>query len=410
MRLGLGLTIAQSAPGGVAIVGPVLTSISKTAGTIDGGTAIAVVGSGFVNTCTCSVGAVTFNSSTSLTVTTSAHAAGAVSCVITNPDTGASGALSFTYLAHPVASAIAPTHGPAAGATAVTITCSGLPYGLTSTLSATIGGVAVTSPVATSATTMTCMTGAHASGATNVIVTVDGVASTGGTGLYTYDAAAFDPATIDASAALWFKPGAGLVGSVWTDQIGGTIYDLTGTPTTADALNSIAGLTYDGATQKATARVPNPAWFSRTAGTMFFVVRPIAASLNSGAGYGNNVIFADGAGYFGVFLSSAPALIPEIYDSNDRKIVIPVTLGTAYVVTMRWDGTSLYATLNGTDQTPVACTGSGSVPGIFTVGFSAAYTHYGNATLWDWGAYSTKLTDSKNTALVNALNAKYAAF
>lgn len=69
--------------------------------------------------------------------------------------------------AAPTVTAIAPPNGPAAGGTAVTITGTGFQFGAT----ATIGGVAIVSPVAVSPTTLTGTTGAHASGAVDVVVT-----------------------------------------------------------------------------------------------------------------------------------------------------------------------------------------------------------------------------------------------
>ena len=62
--------------------------------------------------------------STTITATTPAHAAGAVSVTVTNPDAQAATlASAFTYIAAaPTISGVTPTSGPTAGGTALTIT------------------------------------------------------------------------------------------------------------------------------------------------------------------------------------------------------------------------------------------------------------------------------------------------
>ena len=70
---------------------PTLTSISPTSGTANGGTPVTITGTGFLAGATVSLGGtaatgVTVVSSTSITATTAAHTAGAVSVVVTNSD------------------------------------------------------------------------------------------------------------------------------------------------------------------------------------------------------------------------------------------------------------------------------------------------------------------------------------
>jgi hypothetical protein len=86
---------------------PGLTSILPTSGPTTGGTAVTLTGSNFVNGATVMFGAlaatsVTFNSSTSLTATTPAQGAGAVSVKVTNPDAqNTTLGSAFTYVAGP---------------------------------------------------------------------------------------------------------------------------------------------------------------------------------------------------------------------------------------------------------------------------------------------------------------------
>jgi hypothetical protein len=70
---------------------PTVTAITPTSGTTAGGTAVTITGTGFLSGATVSLGGtaatgVTVVSSTSITATTAAHAAGAVSVVVTNSD------------------------------------------------------------------------------------------------------------------------------------------------------------------------------------------------------------------------------------------------------------------------------------------------------------------------------------
>lgn len=85
--------------------------------------------------------------------------------------------------------AIAPSSGPAAGGTSVRITGANFAAGAT----VTIGGVAATNVVVESAIAITATTGAHAAGATDVVVTVSG-RSGSLAGAFTYQAS--NPPTI----------------------------------------------------------------------------------------------------------------------------------------------------------------------------------------------------------------------
>ena len=85
------------------------------------------------------------------------------------------------YFREPVFGGISPASGPAAGGTAVRITGSNL----SGNQSVTIGGVAATSVVVVNNQLITAVTGAHAAGVVNVVVTDDAGAVTG-TGVFTY--------------------------------------------------------------------------------------------------------------------------------------------------------------------------------------------------------------------------------
>ena len=155
---------------------PTVSAISPTSGTTAGGTPVTLTGTGFLAGATVSLGGtaatgVTVVSSTSITATTAAHAAGAVSVVVTNTD-AKTGTLTngYTYTTTnpaPTVSAISPTSGTTAGGTPVTITGTGFLTGATVSL----GGTAATGVTVVSSTSITATTAAHAAGAVSVVVT-----------------------------------------------------------------------------------------------------------------------------------------------------------------------------------------------------------------------------------------------
>ena len=135
-----------------------------------------ITGTGFLSGATVSMGGtaatgVNVVSSTSITATTPAHAAGAVSVVVTNTD-NQTGTFSngYTYTTSnpaPTVSGISPNTGTTAGGTAVTITGTGFLAGAT----VSFGGTAATGVNVASGTSITATTPAHAAGAVSVVVT-----------------------------------------------------------------------------------------------------------------------------------------------------------------------------------------------------------------------------------------------
>jgi hypothetical protein len=156
---------------------PTVTAVLPTSGSTVGGTAVTITGTGFQTTGTTTVSfggtaatSVVVVSATSITATTPAHAAGAVSVVVTNPDGQVNAAnTAFTYIPPPTVTAVAPASGPLAGGTAVTITGTG--FQTTGTTTVSFGGTAATSVVVVSATSITATTPVHAAGAVSVVVT-----------------------------------------------------------------------------------------------------------------------------------------------------------------------------------------------------------------------------------------------
>ena len=212
---------------------PTITSITPNSGGSSGGTSVTIMGTGFQAGAAVTLGGtvatnVIIVGSTSITATTPAHAAGAVSVVVTNADTQ-TGTLNngYTYTASnpaPTITSITPNTGGAAGGTSVTIMGTGFLTGATVTL----GGTAATNVNVVGGTSITATTPAHTAGAVSVVVTnSDTQAGTLNNG-YTYSAS--NPAPTITS----ITPNTGAVS-------GGTSVTVTGTGFLAGATVSMGG-------------------------------------------------------------------------------------------------------------------------------------------------------------------------
>jgi IPT/TIG domain len=151
-----------------------ISGVSPNSGPTAGGTAVTVNGSNFSSGATVSFGGtaapgVSFVSSTQLKATTPAHAAGAVSVQVTNPDgTSATLANAFTYGSTTLSvNSVSPISGPAEGGTSVTISGSNFQSGM----SVSFGGFATSSITVSNSTTIKAITPTHSSGSVTVTVT-----------------------------------------------------------------------------------------------------------------------------------------------------------------------------------------------------------------------------------------------
>ncbi|MFH0802750.1 MAG: IPT/TIG domain-containing protein, partial [bacterium] len=180
----LSITVLPAPPPAPAISLPLVPAN----GPASGGTVVTINGANFVSGCTATFGGtaatgVTFVNSSRIMATTSAHAAGQVNVVVTNPDGQAATATgAFTFNPAPAISLpLVPANGPASGGTVVTINGANFVSGCAVTFSGTAAtGVTFVSPGQIMATTP-----AHAAGQVNVVVTnPDGQAATA-TGAFT---------------------------------------------------------------------------------------------------------------------------------------------------------------------------------------------------------------------------------
>ncbi len=176
---------------------PTVTSISPNSGTNNGATAVTVRGTGFLAGATLKLGGtsatgVTVANSTTISATTPAHAAGAVSVVVTNTD-AKSGTLNngYTFTAPPAPNpaptviSITPNSGTTNGGTALSIAGTGFLPGATVKL----GGTSATVLAVVNSTIINATAPAHTAGAVDVVVTNTDAKTGTLTSGYTYTAA-----------------------------------------------------------------------------------------------------------------------------------------------------------------------------------------------------------------------------
>jgi len=165
-----------------------VTSLSPANGPVAGGTVVTITGTGFTGTVLVNFGGTTVTptvvNSTTLTVTSPAHAAGVVDVLVTtsagtSPNTTAD---DFTYGVLPVITSINPANGPTAGGTTVTITGSGF----TGATAVMFGAISVT-PTVVNDTTITVIAPAQANGVVDVsVVTPVGTSANTAADNFTY--------------------------------------------------------------------------------------------------------------------------------------------------------------------------------------------------------------------------------
>ena len=180
-------TVGGSAtlPGSYTYVAPpALSSLNPTTGPTTGGTSVTIDGTNLSGASSVTFGGaaatITANTSSQITVTTPASAAGAVDVAVTTVGGSATLPGSYTYVAPPALTSLNPTTGPTAGGTTVTIDGTNL----SGASSVTFGGTAATITANTSSQ-ITVTTPAGAAGAVDVAVTTVGGSATL-PGSYTY--------------------------------------------------------------------------------------------------------------------------------------------------------------------------------------------------------------------------------
>ncbi|WP_201297900.1 IPT/TIG domain-containing protein [Nocardia sp. CY41] len=156
---------------------PTITSITPTSGPTTGGTSVTITGTGFTGPLTVRFGSTattfTIDSAIQLTAIAPAGSAGPVQVTVSD-SSGTSNGATYTYLAVPSLSSIAPGQGSTSGGTTVTLTGSGL----TGATAVTFGTTPATSFTVDSDTQITAVAPAG-TGIVSVTVTAPGGTSNG---------------------------------------------------------------------------------------------------------------------------------------------------------------------------------------------------------------------------------------
>jgi hypothetical protein len=224
--------------GAMALVGgdftfldqPQVSTVTPASGPTAGGATIVIGGGDFTDASSVTVGGTpcanySIDSTTQITCTTPAGIAGLTGVSVTTPGGSDTYNSSYTYVASPTVTSAAPSAGPTAGGTALTVTGTNL----TGATAVTVGGSGCTGVSVTSSTSLTCTSPSGVPGAANVVVTTPGGSGTG-TGAFTYVAAP----TITS-----ISPTSGPV-------MGGTAVTITGTNLSNPSDVKIGGLTCTG--------------------------------------------------------------------------------------------------------------------------------------------------------------------
>ena len=153
---------------------PTLSSVSPNQGPSSGGTTVTLTGTGFTGATAVRFGttaAASFivTSSTQITAVTP-PGTGAVNVTVTTSQGTSTQTVTYTYVTAPVLSSLAPTQGPTAGGTTVTLTGTNL----TGATAVSFDATAATSFTVNSPTQITAVAPAHAAGAAAVTVTTPG--------------------------------------------------------------------------------------------------------------------------------------------------------------------------------------------------------------------------------------------
>lgn len=168
---------------------PVLSSLDVTSGPAGGATTVHLGGTGFTGTTGATVGGtaatgVVIVDDTHLTLVTPAHAAGAVSIVVTNGTGPSSGGVNtFTYIAAPVVTSLSVPTGTIDGGDDIVLTGTGF----TIATSVLFGATAALHKTIVSDTTINVQSPAGAAGATHItVVSPGGTSATGSGNAFTY--------------------------------------------------------------------------------------------------------------------------------------------------------------------------------------------------------------------------------
>ncbi|MFE9324959.1 beta strand repeat-containing protein, partial [Nocardia sp. NPDC006982] len=331
---------------------PTLTTIVPNAGPVAGGTTVVLTGTNLTGATGVSFGgtpATSFvvNSSTQITAVAPAGAAGTVSVTVTTVG-GTSNGVSYTYVAVPTLTTIAPNAGPVTGGTTVVLTGTAL----TGATGVSFGGTPATSFTVNSSTQITAVAPAGAAGTVSVTVTTVGGTSNGVS--YTY---------VAVPTLTTIVPNAGPVAGgttvvlTGTNLTGATGVSFGGTPATSFVVNSstqITAVAPAGAAGTVSVTVTTVGGTSNGVSYTYVAVPTLTTiAPNAGPVAGGTTVVLTGTNLTGataVSFGGTPATSFTVDSSTQITAVAPAGAAGTVLVTV----TTVGGTSNGVSYTYVA--------------------------------------------------------
>ncbi|MGA8615542.1 MAG: IPT/TIG domain-containing protein [Xanthobacteraceae bacterium] len=356
---GTGLvSVAVTTPGGTVTavnayqyvtVAPTVMSIAPNTGTTTGGTAVTITGTNFAAGATVKIGGSAATGTivvnpTTITATTPAGSAGPANVSVTVGSNTGTGTNLYTYVAQPAptVTVISPNVGPTAGGTAVAITGTNF----TGATAVTIGGTAATLVHVVSSTSITAVTPAGTADAANVVVTTPAGSSTGGTGLFTYDAA---PTVTGVSPADGVPAGGYMVMISGTNFVAGATVKFGSTGATVNSVTSATSITVTvppgTGTVDVTVTTPGGSSVITPSDHFTYAAVPTVTSIapNAGPPSGGTVVTVTGTGFTGataVMFGATSATTFTVTSPTSITATSPVGTGTTNITVTTPGGTS----------------------------------------------------------------------
>ena len=324
------------------VTAPSISSVSPATGTTLGGTSVTITGTNFTGATGVTFGGtpatnVTVVSATSLTATTPAKSAGAVSVVVTNPSGSNAANSLFTYVTPanaPSISSVSPATGSTLGGTTVTITGTNF----SGATSVTFGGTPAASVSSVSATSITAVTPARSAGAASVVVTTP-QGSNEANSLFTYVAPPTVTGISPASGTTLGGTSVTITGTNFTGATGVTIGGAAATNVTIVNATTITATTGARSAGTASVVVTTPGG-GNAANTLYTYVTPApvvtGVSPSSGTTAGGTSIAITGSNLTGatsVTVGGVAATGVQVFTDNQITAFTPAgTAGTASVI------------------------------------------------------------------------------
>lgn len=315
---------------------PNITFLSPNTGSSAGGNTVIITGTGFLGVTSVTFGGVsasfTVNSSTQITATAPAGAAGTVDVRATNssgtsPNTAAD---DYTYTGGPTITSISPVTGPVTGGTTVTITGTGF----TGATAVKFGTTNATTFTVLSSTTITAVSPAHTAGTVDVSVTTPaGTTANTAADDFTYGTV---PSISSISPTSGPTSGGTVVTITGANLLGVTNVRFGTTEATTFTVNSSTSITVispahaagtvDVSVTSAAGTSPNT-----TADNFTYTGGPAITSISptSGSSAGGTTVTVNGVGFTGATSVTVGGKSASFTVNSDSKITLTTPSGTA---------------------------------------------------------------------------------